>query len=163
MIYIRLFFSVVWLLMILVYFAYIWYLKSKNTTIYQILNNKRLGMNCYSCNQPIHMDGDDLELHKRIKRIMFGEESLCLCQSCQRDVKLSNLLHTSNFILKFNKWILTRNSEKIMVAFLFIPIIPMILSFLFLPGIMNIASLCNNMFLTFYWFIMIYRVYLNRK
>jgi hypothetical protein len=159
MIYIRLFFSILSLLMILAYFVYLYILKKKiGDSLFRTLLYKRNGIQCYSCSEVIITDPN-----QSVQRIIDDVEDLSLCKSCQREVKLSNLLHDSNFLLLFKKWVLTKKSEKIMVAFLFIPIIPMILSFLFFPSIMNIASLCNNMFLTFYWSIMIYRVFLNTK
>jgi len=160
MMYIRLLFSVLTLVVLFSYFIYLYFLKRKigSNKVAQNLLHKRDGIVCYSCNNIIITD-----INQAIDKIVDDKEDLSLCKSCQRDVKLSNLLHNSNLLLIFKKWVLSKKSEKIMVVGLCITVFMMLISFLLLPRLMNVFSMINNIYLTIYWLIMIYRVYLNRK
>jgi len=160
MMYIRLLFSVLALVVLFSYFIYLYFLKRKigSNKVAQNLLHKRDGIVCYSCNNIIITD-----INQAIDKIVDDKEDLSLCKSCQRDVKLSNLLHNSNLLLIFKKWVLSKKSEKIMVVGLCITVFMMLISFLLLPRLMNVFSMINNIYLTIYWLIMIYRVYLNRK
>ena len=161
MVYIRLFFAVLSIVMIIGHFIYSFLLKRKigSTKVYENISRKREGIKCYSCSEIIISDAQEA-----VNRIIDGVEDLTLCQSCKRDVRLTNLLNTnSNSFLDFKKWIISKKSEKFMFVGLIFPLLFMMISFIFSQKIFGVASFINNIYLTIYWSIMWYRVYLNRK
>jgi hypothetical protein len=162
-VYFRLFLSVFVVSMIAFYVIYVYLLKKRlGNFMFESLVNKRSGIFCYVCSEPVVTD-----MRLIVEKMSQNKEDLCLCQSCQRDLKLSQLLPSYKYTLKFTdrfkKWVLSKQSERIMWIFVVFPTTFVIISTIFVPSFSNFASYFNSFSLITYWSIMIYRIKLCLK
>lgn len=122
------------------------------------LFDKRRGIVCSKCNEVL-VEDDDLTME-----IIERENYLDSCLSCKRDYVLNRLLSFKGYKESFDRWVLSKRSEKIMLISIIVPI-PFIIASIFVPNtsFSSSVSIFNSTMLFIYWSVMIYRVYLCRK
>jgi hypothetical protein len=96
--------------------------------------------------------------------MLDGQENLTECLACRRESRLNLLISFSSIKDKFDRWVLTKKSEKILILSIIIPF-PFIIASIFIGDktFSSVTSIANSSALITYWLIMIYRIYLCRK
>lgn len=142
------------ILFIGVYFLFLKRSKNYSRTILF----KRCGAVCSKCSSALITERDEL------MDALDKDDNLTECLSCRRESRLNLLISFGSIKDKFNRWILTKKSERILILLIFIPF-PFIVASIFIGDktFSNITSITNSCGLIIYWSLMIYRVYLCRK
>lgn len=137
-----------------VYFLYL--KRSKNFS--RTILFKRCGAVCSKCSSALITEQDEL------MDALDKDDNLTECLSCRRESRLNLLISFGSIKDKFNRWILTKKSERILFLLIFIPF-PFIVASIFIGDktFSNITSITNSCGLIIYWSLMIYRIWLCRK
>ena len=150
------------ILFIGVYFLFLKRSKNYSRTILF----KRCGAVCSKCSSALITEQDDVVIlyPKELMDALDKDDNLTECLSCRRESRLNLLISFGSIKDKFNRWILTKKSERILILLIFIPF-PFIVASIFIGDktFSNITSITNSCGLIIYWSLMIYRVYLCRK
>lgn len=151
--------SVCSILMIGVYY----FILSRNKHFSKNLYFKRIGVICSRCSNLI------IDSNQALRQHFFDRKDntdihLTECVSCHRNSRLKLLIGLTTLKDKFDRWVLTKKSEKILILCIFIPF-PFIIASMFIGNktFSSVTSIVNSSVLITYWLIMIYRVYLCRK
>ena len=148
------------ILFIGVYFLFLKRSKNYSRTILF----KRCGAVCSKCSSALITEQDELMDVSPVLIPLDKDDNLTECLSCRRESRLNLLISFGSIKDKFNRWILTKKSERILILLIFIPF-PFIVASIFIGDktFSNITSITNSCGLIIYWSLMIYRVYLCRK
>lgn len=113
---------------------------------------KRRGILCSKCTSVIDIQKDNYDIDM--------SDKLTECLACRRESRLN----FSSIKDKFDRWVLTKKSENILILCIFIPF-PFTIASLFIGSktFSDITSITNSSVLITYWLIMIYRIYLCRN
>ena len=122
-------------------------------SIYSHWVDKKNGISCYSCSDPTSKLEEDPSF------ISTEKEDFRLCKACEREVRIDNILHGRNLLLKFKKFLLSDRYNKISVFYALSSIVFLIPGFFFRYDIFNILS---SLVLISHWSLMSYRNYLNK-
>lgn len=154
MIYLKLILSLCSILIIGVHFLY----RKRHESYYKTLYFKRCGIICSKCSEHL-MNSQEFQSFDGWEI----EDNLKECKSCHRNYRLNLLMNFSSIKYKFDKWILSKKSEKILLSCILIPI-PFVIASIFIENKLfsNSASIINSCWLITYWLISTYRVYLCR-
>jgi len=138
-----------------------YFILNRNKDYFKNLTFKRSGVLCSKCTDPVITED---ELQKDNYNMLDGQETLTECLACRRESRLNLLIRFSSIRDRFDRWILTKKSEKILILCIFIPF-PFIIASLFIGNktFSSVTSITNSSFLIAYWSLMIYRIYLCRK
>jgi len=142
------------LLIIVVYFLYL----KKNKNYSKTILLKRCGVICSKCSSDLITNQNEL-IEALVKNNNISE-----CLSCRRESRLNLLVSFGYLKDKFDKWILKKKSERILILCILIPF-PFIIASIFIGDktFSSITSIGNSCSLIVYWSLMTYRVYLCRK
>ena len=142
------------LLIIGVYFLYL----KRNKNYSRVILLKRCGVVCSKCSSNLILDQDELI------EALEKDNNLTECLSCRRESRLNLLVSFGYLKDNFDKWILKKRSERILILCILIPF-PFIIASIFIGDktFSSITSIGNSCGLMVYWLLMIYRVYLCRK
>ena len=134
---------------------------NRNKDYFKNLTLKRSGVLCSKCTDPVITED---ELQKDNYAMLDGQENLTECLACRRESRLNLLISFSSIKDKFDRWVLTKKSEKILILSIIIPF-PFIIASIFIGDktFSSVTSIANSSALITYWLIMIYRIYLCRK
>ena len=134
-----------------------YFILNRNKDYFKNLTFKRSGVLCSKCTDPVITED---ELHDTLD----GQENLTECLSCRRESRLNLLISFSSIRDKFDRWILTKKSERILILCIVIPF-TFIIASLFIGNktFSSVTSITNSSVLIAYWSLMIYRIYLCRK
>ena len=154
LIFIKIGLSILSIIIVAVYFIYLKMPKN----YFSNLSFKRNGIICSNCSNRVLSDSEiNYEVFQR-------EEHFSECVSCRRNSRLNLLISFGSIKSHFNKWLLSKKSEKILIFFISTSLL-FVLSTIFISNktYSNITSICNSCVLISYWSLMIYRIWLCRK
>ena len=142
------------LLIIGVYFLYL----KKNKNYSKTILLKRCGVICSKCSSDLITNPNELI------EALEKNNNISECLSCRRESRLNLLVSFGYLKDKFDKWILKKKSERILILCILIPF-PFIIASIFIGDktFSSITSIGNSCSLIVYWSLMTYRVYLCRK
>jgi hypothetical protein len=154
MVFFKFIFSFFVLLIVGFYFFYL----KRNKNYSRVILLKRCGVVCSKCSSDLIHDQNELI------EALEKNNNLSECLSCRRESRLNLLVSFWYLKDKFDKWILKKKSERILILCILIPF-PFIIASIFIGNktFSNITSIGNSCGLMVYWLLMIYRVYLCRK
>lgn len=109
------------------------------------LSNKKNGLSCYECNSDLDFDFPLLVNPK-------------VCKSCERDRRVKFLINPFKSKYNFDRLFFSSKFEKYLSILLFIIIGLVILDVSLILFDIKVSSIPNNILLTIYWCLMIYRV-----
>lgn len=138
-----------------------YFILNRNKDFLKNLTLKRSGVICSKCSDTVITED---ELQKDNYAIIDRQENLTECLACRRESRLNLLVGLSSIKDKFDKWILTKRSERILL-FCIIISFPFIVASIFIGDktFSSLVSITNSCVLITYWSLMIYRIYLCRK
>lgn len=141
---------------ILIAYNYLKY--TKNSKIENIFTDVNVGYRCYSCKTKLEEDRIDYILKKNLE----FREILNKCVKCNRDYRISSLLHFTNINILFDKlkFHLYKRNNRIQIllfTLLLIFIILSIISILFKVEYLKFAVSIHSPILILTWLIIIYK------
>ena len=120
------------------------------------LRLKRQGDRCYGCGFDISDDS-----------YQFDIENFKLCDSCRRDESIRSVLCKWPSLNKFNKLVLSRKFEKILISIICIDIafiiLIIIMNFFIKNSLLSSGIGYSNYILCVYWILNNYRVFIVYK
>jgi len=120
-----------------------------------ISSDLKSGEICYSCKEKLEVDQDEV-----FQNLINNKTNYQLCQSCKRDEKLDEIVNHSrlSIINRFKLYLISEKYNRLLLYLVFL-----LLIFCITDIILKITfdikwfSYFYNLFLVFYWSIIIYR------
>lgn len=120
-----------------------------------ISSDLKSGEICYSCKEKLEVDQDEV-----FQNLINNKTNYQLCQSCKRDEKLDEIVNYSRLSIlnRFKLYLISEKYNRVLLSLVFL-----LLIFCITDIILKITfdikwfSYFYNLFLFFYWSIIIYR------